>query len=59
MKILELIKEIKELRPEVRIGQIVDNATTIVSTDFDVYYIDDIQLEIGLTTLLEYIIRGY
>lgn len=53
MKILELIKEIKTLRPELRVGQIIDNATTIVSTDLDVFYINDIQLEIGLTALLE------
>jgi hypothetical protein len=53
MKILELIKEIKELHPELRVGQIIDNATTIVSTDLDAYYINDIQLKMGLTALLE------
>jgi len=56
MKILELIREIKTLHPELRVGQIIDNALATVArpnTDIDIFYIADITLEAGLEMTLK------
>jgi len=50
-RILNTLQQIWEMNPDLRLGQLLDNARVASGSHGDIFYIEDTDIEIGLREL--------